>query len=85
MNTSVVHSSGALLLEPINQLVLGVKMVNSEEVIPITAHTPQKELQGMYICVHSRGKVSVLVCVCGQKQNLKATLAADSSTLHFTG
>ena len=48
MNTSVVHPSGALLLEPVNQLILNVKMVNSKEVIPITFDTPQQKLRGVY-------------------------------------
>ena len=46
MNTSVVHSSGALLLEPPNQLIFSVKTVNNKDPIPITFNTPQEKVAG---------------------------------------
>lgn len=44
MNTSSVHCSGALLLEPVNQLVLEVKLQNKEP-FPLTFDTPAEKLQ----------------------------------------
>lgn len=48
MNTSVVGPNGALLLEPDKQLVLNVKMVGSEEPIPISLDTSQEKIQGIH-------------------------------------
>ena len=56
MNTSVVHQSGALLLEPVNQLVFNVKMMNTKEAIPITFDTPPDKVKGIFdvmVCVAS--------------------------------
>ena len=44
MNTSSVHSTGALLLEPMNQLVIEVKMVH-KAAIPLTYDTPAEKLK----------------------------------------
>ena len=44
MNTSSVHSTGALLLEPMNQLVIEVKMVH-KAAIPLTYETPAEKLK----------------------------------------
>ena len=47
MNSSMVHCSGALLLEPMNQFMLSVKMANRDNPIPITSNTPAKKINGM--------------------------------------
>jgi len=39
MNTSLVHTTGALLLEPMNQLMIDVKMQHKAH-IPLTYNTP---------------------------------------------
>ena len=46
MNTSVLHLSGALLLEPIGQVVIEVKMPKNKESIPITYDTPADKIKG---------------------------------------
>ena len=46
MNTSVVHSSGALLLEPLNQLVIEVKVHGVRDALPIRYDTPTDRLKG---------------------------------------
>lgn len=46
MNTSTVHSSGALLLEPTNQLVIELKLLLKEP-IPLTYNTPVEKIKGM--------------------------------------
>ena len=45
MNTSILHSTGALLLEPINQMVIEVKLANKEP-IPISYDTPADKVKG---------------------------------------
>ena len=46
MNTSVLHPSGALLLEPIGQVVIEVKMSQNKDPIPITYDTPADKIKG---------------------------------------
>lgn len=46
MNTSVLHPSGALLLEPIGQVVFEVKMANLKDPIPISYDTPADKIKG---------------------------------------
>ncbi len=47
MNTSAVHCSGALLLEPINHFMLSVKMTGGREPIAIRYDTPMEKLKGV--------------------------------------
>jgi hypothetical protein len=48
MNTSLLHPSGALLLEPLGQVVIEVKMANSKQTIPITCDTPADKIKGQF-------------------------------------
>ena len=51
MNTSLLHPSGALLLEPVTRVVLEVKMANRAEPVPITFDTPADKVKGQLILV----------------------------------
>lgn len=68
MNTSLLHPSGALLLEPIGQVVIEVKMVNKDP-IPITYDTPANKIKGwlstygVYVYVQYTVCVHVLVYI----------------------
>ena len=59
MNTGLVHSTGALLLEPMNQMVIEVKLQHKAP-IPLTFNTPAEKLRCelaftytayMYVCI----------------------------------
>ena len=52
MNTSLVHPSGALLLEPLGQVVIEVKLTNGKEAVPITYDTPAEKIKGQLNSKH---------------------------------
>ncbi len=51
MNTGAMHSSGALLLEPVNHLMLTTKVTDRGDPIPL--NTPLNKIRGKaYRCVN---------------------------------
>ena len=69
MNTSLLHPSGALLLEPMGQVIIEVKMTNKDP-ISITYDTPADKVKGQSListrtCEHVKASSSVYGIIAG--------------------
>lgn len=50
MNTSIIHKSGALLLEPLDHMVIEVSL-SGGRAFAINRDTPREKLKGMTVCL----------------------------------